>query len=382
MRRTNSRRVSKIITMKIAIDGYEANVKQRLGSSQVAYELLKSFEKIDRKNEYTILLPDKPLDDLPKSREGWKYKILKPRKLWTKIALPLYLYTNKKKVDLFFSPTHYLPQYCPTKKIVTIFDLSFIHFPEMFEKGDLWKLTNWTKFAAQTADWIVTISNSSKKDIISAYKVNKNKITVAYPGYNKKIFSSNREIFKPQGKKSEDNYIIYIGTIQPRKNLLRLIEAVSKIEDLNLVIVGKSAGEGRGGWMYEGILKAPGDLGIEDRVKFLGFVPKTELNSLLSKALVFIQPSLWEGFGIPVVEAMAAGVPVIVSNVSSLPEVVGKAGLLVDPYSKDQIEQAIRVMVTDKKLRQKYSKAGLIQAQKFSWSKMAQTVLKVFNSTY
>ncbi len=130
--------------------------------------------------------------------------------------------------------------------------------------------------------------------------------------------------------------------------------------------------------MYEEILKSPKDLGIEDRVKFLGFVPTEELTDLLSKALAYVQPSLWEGFGIPVVEAMASGVPVIVSNVSSLPEVVGKAGLLVDPYSVDQIEQAIRTITTDKKLQQKYSKAGIVQAQKFSWHKMAKEVLKVF----
>lgn len=371
--------------MKIAIDGYEANVPQRLGSSKVAYELLKSFEKIDRKNEYTILLPEKPLDDLPREREGWKYKLLQPKTLWTKIALPLFLFSNKKKIDLFFSPTHYLPQYCPTKKIVTIFDLSFLHFPEMFEKADLWKLTNWTKFAAQTADWIVTISNSSKKDIISAYKVNKDRITVAYPGYNKKIFSSSKkifssskEVFKPQEKKSEDNYIIYIGTIQPRKNLVRLIEAVSRIDNLKLKIVGKTKGEGKQGWMYEEILKAPKDFGIEDRVEFLGFVPTEDLPGLISASIAFIQPSLYEGFGIPVLEAMACGIPVLVSNVSSLPEIVGKAGLTFDPYSVDQIEQAIRTILTDKKLRQKYSKLGLERVKKFSWDKMAKTVLKVF----
>lgn len=357
--------------MKIAIDGYEANVLQRLGSSQVAYELLKSFEKIDRKNEYTILLPDKPLDDLPKSREGWQYKILRPKKLWTKIALPLFLFSNKKKIDLYFSPTHYLPQYCPTKKIVTIFDLSFLHFPEMFEKGDLWKLTNWTKFAAQTADWIVAISNSSKKDIISAYKVNKDRITVAYPGYNK-------DIFKPKDKNSKETYIIYIGTIQPRKNLIRLIEAVSRIDNLKLKIVGKTKGKGKTGWMYEEILKAPKNFRIEKRVEFLGFVPTEDLPELISKAKAFIQPSLYEGFGIPVLEAMACGVPVLVSSTSSLPEIVGKAGLTFDPYSVDQIEQAIRTILTDKKLRQKYSKLGLKRVKKFSWDKMARTILKIF----
>lgn len=354
--------------MKIIIDGYEANVPQRLGSSKVALELLKSFEKIDQQNGYTILLPSPPLGDLPKEREGWKYKILKPKTLWTKIALPLFLFSNKKKIDLFFSPTHYLPQYCPTKKIVTIFDLSFLHFPGMFEKGDLWKLTNWTKFSVQNADHIITISNFSKKDIISQYKIDKSKITVAYPGYNE-------EIFKPVAAK-QASYIIYIGTIQPRKNLVRLMEAVARIDNLKLIIVGKT------GWEYKDILETPQRLGIENRVEFKGYVTTDKLVGLLNGALAFIQPSLWEGFGIPVLEAMACGVPVLSSNVSSLPEVIGEAGLTFDPYSVDQIEQAIRTIISDKKLQQKYSKLGLEQVKQFSWDKMAKTILKVFEKVY
>lgn len=374
--------------MNIWIDGYEANVLQRLGSSQVAFELFRCLEKIDKKNDYTIFLPNHPLDDLPKEREGWKYKILKPKKFWTRIALPLALHTAKHKPDIMFSPTHYIPRFSPAsvKTVVTIFDLSFLHFPEMFVTKDLWQLKSWTKFSAENADHIITISRFSKDDICKQYGIPKEKVTVAYPGYDETEFRiQNSELRIKETKKKykiKDNYLIYIGTIQPRKNLIRLMEAFAKvareIDKLELVIVGKSSGEGKQGWMFEDILKTPQKLGIEDKVKFLGFVPTEDLPLLLSGALAFIQSSLWEGFGIPVVEAMATGTPVIVSNVSSLPEVVGKAGLLVDPYSVDQIEQAIRTVVADKKLRQKYAKTGLEQAQKFSWDKMAKDVLKVF----
>ncbi len=367
--------------MKIAIDGYEANTSQRLGSSQVGFELLKCFEK-DQTNEYTIFLPEKPLADLPMMREGFRYKILRPKRLWTRIALPLALYSKKKDYDLIFSPTHYIPRFSPVKRVVTIFDLSFLHFPQMFERNDLWKLKNWTKFSIDNADHIITISNFSKSDIIKKYGVSKEKITVAYPGFN-------REVFKPVTNESEinstlkkyqlkDNYIIYIGTVQPRKNLVRLMEAVARVKDISLVIVGKTTGEGKEGWMYEETLAAPKQLGIENRVKFLGFVPTEDLAYLLSGALALVQPSLWEGFGIPVVEAMACSVPVLVSNVSSLPEVVGKAGLTFDPYSIDQIEQAIRTILTDKKLKLKYKKAALERSKDFSFEKMARTILKSF----
>lgn len=368
--------------MKIWIDGYEANVSQRLGSSQVAFEIIKNLEKIDSHNDYTILLPDLPQDDMPKERSGFKYKILKPKKLWTRIALPIALYFAREKPDLFFSPTHYIPRFYPVKKIVTIFDLSFLHFPQMFNRRDLWQLKNGTRFSAKKADKIITISQFSKKDIINQYNVSKEKIVVAYPGFEKDIFfpvRDQKEISEAKDKyQISGDYIIYIGTLQPRKNLVRLIEAIARIKDLKLVIVGKSKGLGKEGWMFDEVLQTPQELGIVDRVIFTGFIPSQDVAALLSGSLGFVQPSLWEGFGIPVVEAMACGVPVIVSNVSSLPEVSGKAGLLVDPYSIDQIEQATRTIFSDKKLRQKLIKQSLIQAKKFSWDKMARTVLKEF----
>lgn len=381
--------------MRIWIDGYEANVLERLGSSQVAFELIKNLQKVDHQNQYTIVLPNSPMDDLPKEREGWKYKILKPGRFWTRIVLPWALYFSKIKPDLIFSPTHYIPRFSPVKRVVTIFDLSFLHFPEKFTSKDLWQLKDGTKYSVENADHIITISNSSKKDIVAQYRVDKNKITVVYPGYDKEKFKVLASRSHAKGGRSGQNskfkieqikkryeidspYIMYIGTIQPRKNIVRLIDAVSRIENLNLVIVGKTKGFGKEGWMFEEILERPKQLGIEEKVKFLGYVPSEDLPSLLSGAVAFVLPSLWEGFGLPVLEAMACGTPVLVSNVSSLPEVCGKAGLTFDPYSVDQIEQAIRTIVTDTKLRQRYSKEALKRAKKFSWGKMAKEVLKVF----
>ena len=367
---------------KIWIDGYEANVPQRLGSSRVAFELIKHLEKLDHRNEYTILLPDSPMDDFPKARAGFNYKIIKPKKFWTAISLPLALFKEKEKPDLFFSPTHYIPRFSNVKRVATIFDLSFIHFPQYFQKKDLWKLTNGTKFSAKNASHLITISNSSRQDIIKTYGIERSKVTVAYPGYSEELFYIDKNQTKIDSVKNKYNiegeYVIFVGTIQPRKNLIRLINVFSKIDNLKLVIVGKTTGLGRQAWMFEDILKRPTQLGLEDRIIFTGFIPDDEINTLLNGACAFVLPSLWEGFGIPVAEAMAVGTPVVVSNVSSLPEVVGRAGLLVDPYSIDQIEQAIRLVATDKKLRQKYSKAGILRAKKFSWDKMARGVLKVF----
>lgn len=368
----------------IWIDGKEANVPQRLGSGQVAFELLKNIEQLDKENNYTILLAGKPMDDLPKERPNWKYKILKPSRLWTRIAIPIYYHLSKIKPDVILSPTHYIPQFIKAKRIPIIFDLSFIHFPEMFKKDDLYKLTNWTKSSVKESAHIITISDSSKKDIMEIYKIPEKKITVSYPGYDNEVFKvikNAEEIEKLKNKYNiSGNYIIYIGTVQPRKNLIRLINAMKKIENLKLVVVGKIRGQGKQGWMNEEIIEEPKRLGIEEKIIFTDFVPTEELPYLISGSKAFILPSLWEGFGIPVAESLATGTPVITSNVSSLPEVAGSAGLLINPKSETQIEQAIRLLATDKKLHLKLSKKAPDQAKKFSWQKMAKEVIKVLES--
>ncbi len=370
--------------MKIWIDGYEANVPQRLGSGQVAFELLRNLEKIDKDNQYTVVLPNDPSPSLPIERDNWRYKVLKPNKLWTRIALPLALFTAKDRPDLIFSPTHYIPRFSPrkVKRIVTIFDLAYIYFPEFFKKTDLYKLSNWTKFSIEKADHIIADSKSAKADAVKHYKVSPKKITVAYPGYNQNQFHPVHGKEKINQFKEKygifGEYIIYVSTLQPRKNHLRLIEAMKNIDNVKLVIVGKTKGKGRSGWMFEDILEAPKKYGIEERVIFTGFVPDDELLYLLNGAKAFIYPSLYEGFGIPVVDAMSCGLPVIISNNSSLPEVAGKAGLYIDPMKVDQIEQAIRTITTDKKLHEKMARESLKQAKRFSWEKMARQVLEVF----
>lgn len=371
---------------KIWIDGYEANVSQRLGSGQVAFELIKNIEALDKENNYTVILPAAPLPDLPKEREGFRYKILRPNKLWTRVAIPFTLLHTKEKPDIIFSPTHYIPRFTSVKRVATIFDLSFFYFPQMFTKKDLWQLKEGTKYSALNTVAIITISNSSKKDIVRNYHIDKNKITVCYPGFNSEIFYQEKDQEKIKNIQVKygigENYLIYIGTIQPRKNLIRLIDAFGRVNrdggnNLELVIVGKSGGLGRKGWMYDDILQEPEKLGIGNKVRFLGYVEKEDLPGLLSGAAAFLLVSLYEGFGLTILEAMACGAPVIASNVSSIPEVIGKAGFLVNPNSVDQIEQAIRVMLTDKKLRAKFSKLSLEQSKKFSWKKMAKEVVKV-----
>jgi glycosyltransferase involved in cell wall biosynthesis len=181
------------------------------------------------------------------------------------------------------------------------------------------------------------------------------------------------------------NYIIAIGTIQPRKNYMRLIESFSKLDPrlhgddgLKLVIVGKSTGEGREGWKFKETLETPKRLGIEDKIIFTGFADSADLSTLLSGARTFVLPSLWEGFGIPVLEAMACGTPVILSNISSLPEVAGEAGTYFDPYNIEDMAKKIGEVLSDDKLRKKKIELGLKRVQQFSWEQCAQEILSTF----
>ncbi|MBI4999317.1 glycosyltransferase family 4 protein [Candidatus Gottesmanbacteria bacterium] len=385
--------------MIIGIDGNEANVKERVGVGKYSFELLQKFKEFRISNfEFRIYLKDEPLADLPKETDWWKYKVVGPKKLWTQIGLPLALYKDSlsrgRRINVFFTPAHYAPRFCPCPRVISIMDLSFLHYPEMFRKQDLWQLKNWTAYSVKKATKILTISEASKSDIIKYYQVPGDKVVVTYPGDNMNVkcqMSNVKSVREKYGV--EGDYILSVGTLQPRKNFGKLIEAFSRLknislsqgvkditplrckggmEKLSLVIVGKK------GWMYEEILGTPKRLGIENEVRFLDYVPDEDLPALYQNAKCFVLVSLYEGFGLPVLEAMNYGVPVVVSNISSLPEIVGEAGILVDPYNVHDIAKRISsILSLSKEEREKLIEKGLVQSKKFSWEKCAKETLKV-----
>src|SRR3989344_324395 len=225
--------------MKIGLDGNEANIENRVGSGKYVYELIKQFSQ-NKKYEFEVFLKQNPLSDLPKESKNFKYRVFGPKPMWTQFALPTHL-TFGKRPDIFFSMSHYGPRFSPIPYVITIFDLSYLHYPQLFNKNDLHKLTNWTKYSIKGAKHILAISKSTKDDIVKNYAVDPEKITVTYIGYDGKLF-------KPQSKdkvegvkkiyKISGDYIIFVGTLQPRKNLERLIETIPQLtRQLQLVIV-------------------------------------------------------------------------------------------------------------------------------------------------
>ena len=373
--------------MIIGIDGNEANVEKRVGISEYAYQLLLQFASdtsLRYKNiKFVIYLKDKPLTSLPKANKFWEYRVLKPGKLWTQWRLPLDLYLHNPRPDVFFSMTHYAPRFSPMPTVVSIMDVAYERFPEMFNASDLYQLRNWTAYSVKNAKKVLTISDASRDDIIKAYTVSKDKVITTYPGI-KNIFSLEPHVYGMNQLQNKyhisANFILFVGTLQPRKNIVRLIEAFSKlgireedfeIKDLELIIIGKK------GWQYEEILAAPEKFGVEDRVKFLENIHDDELDIFYKHALCYVLPSLYEGFGLPVLEAMQRGCPVITSNISSLPEAGGDAAMYVDPENVNDIAEKMNKLINDKKLREELVEKGKKQVKKFSWEKAAKETLEV-----
>lgn len=371
--------------MTIAIDGYEANSTARVGIGRYAYEIMRALseliaEKQEEKNapSVRVYLPDAPMSDMPREAAWWRYRIASPKRLWTFVGLPLALAMDRPSADVVFSPTHYAPRFTAHPKVISIMDMSYLHYPEMFTPRDLHQLVVWTAYSVAHAKAILTISEFSRRAIMEAYKVPASRVIVTYPG-----LPGHAHTMTPSPKKTPKHapYILAVGTVQPRKNYARLIEAFAqaapKLEGqfpgITLRIVGKK------GWLYEDILATPKKLGTEDKVEFLNFVEDAKLPGLYAGALCLATPSLYEGFGLPVLEAMAHGCLVVVANVSSLPEIAGEAGIYVDPLDSSSIAaglvSAAREFGTDK--GQARQELGYAQVKKFSWEKAAKQTLKV-----
>lgn len=364
--------------MIIGIDGNEANVTNRVGISEYAFQVLTKLYEFRRENKnehsYTIYLKTEPLEVLPQVTPWWKYKVIKPSKLWTQIGMPLHLSTTFKKPDVFLSLTHYLPRITKAPSVVSVMDLSYIHFPETFKQKDLYQLTKWTEYSVKKATKIITISQSSKDDIIKYYKIPEKKVKVIHLGL--------KDISMEKASKdlSEFNitkkFILFVGTLQPRKNIARLIEAYAMLpqeikKEHQLVIIGKK------GWLYEEILESPKKFVVEEDVIFLDYVTDEDLPMFYKNAEIYVLPSLYEGFGLPILEAMRYGCPVATSNVSSLPEAGGDAAIYFDPENPKDISDTIKKVLSDSELARKMIEKGNIHYKKFTWEKAAQEVLKV-----
>lgn len=288
--------------------------------------------------------------------------------------------TASNELDLFFAPDHHIPYLMSTPVIATVMDIiPFIH-PE-WTSSRLRQLKNFAfKKAILSANHIITISEYSKNDILKYFPIDEKNISVVTLGVDKKYFKRIPEQAKYEVLKKynlEKEFFIFIGTLQPRKNIIRILDAFDKLpadikEQNQLVIVGQN------GWNTDVLINRLRHLESTGYGKWLNYIPEEDMLALLQSAISLIYPSLYEGFGLPIVEAFASHCPVISSNITSIPEVAGDAALLVDPYSTEEITDAMYKIATNANLRKHLILKGLEQVKKFSWEKSAEQHLEVF----
>jgi len=373
-------------------------VHQKAGLASYARELTAQLIQIDAGISWSAFHYDRhppvplpaPLDALPRYGVPWgayRWRLTTAFRHFLGLSMDRFF----AGVDLFHATEHLLPRFSSVRTVFTLHDLIFLFHPETHKPLNRWFLTLMMPRFLRVADAVIAVSECTKRDAIRFYGIPEEKITVIYEGVNPRFRPADPEAIAAVRARYSlpEHFILYVGTIEPRKNLAALLEAFHHLLatcslrpapcdllpatcDLRLVIVGKR------GWLYEGFFHRLRELGLEDRVIFTGYVPDEDLPAIYSAADLFVFPSLYEGFGLPVLEAMACGTPVVCSDTSSLPEVAGDTALLVDPTDVRALAAAMERALTDEHLRAEIRARGLGRAGHFTWEKAARGTLEVY----
>lgn len=308
-----------------------------------------------------------------------KYRRFFNRFFLEQFYIPYLVY--KCNIDVVHSLHYSFPVMAKARKIVTVCDMTFYKYPELHEKTKVLYFRFFIWLTTIFADKVICISKSTQQDYLTYFNASLKLTTVVELGkdqsYRPDVDQAEvRRVLKKYAV--DDDYILFIGTIEPRKNIINLILAYSRLVVegcfYRLVIVGKK------GWHYDSVFSLVKELRLESRVTFTGFIKETEKPAFLVGAKIFVYPSLYEGFGIPVLEALACGTPTITSNISSMPEVAGDAAILVNPKNIDDIYAALTKLVNDKKLCEDLRKRALIQSEKFSWQTTAEKTAAAYKT--
>jgi len=365
--------------MRIGIEAYlwsQAGSYRQSGVSNYIRHLVLGLAEVPPADQLLVYLPSAgPAGDLPAvsrlhARIG-PALLRHPaaRILWEHSVFPFLLWRDR--VDLLHATMNVAPWWSPCPVVVTIHDLAYLRYPQVHPLGRRLYLGAFTRLTVRRAKAIVAVSQYTRREIGQFFRVPMERIHVIYEGYDARfrpLPHEEVEAFRKQ-RGLPPRYLLYLGNLEPRKNLSRLVQAYARIsgrEQVPLVLAGPR------GWGYADLFRQVDRLGLSGRVAFPGFVPAEELPLWYNGAEAFVYPSLYEGFGLPPLEAMACGTPVLVSSASSLPEVVGEAGLQVPPEDVDALAEALQRLLDDAELRAALRQRGLEQAGRFSWARMAE----------
>jgi glycosyltransferase involved in cell wall biosynthesis len=370
--------------MRIAIDARGINWYRGTGIGTYTDKVLRYLLKMDIENYYHIYWSGENYEDFKSKNTDIIIASKKHHRFFEQVYFPNNL--KNSNIDIYHVPQNGIGinENIKCKKITTIHDLIPYIMPETVGRGYLIKFLKEVPKAIELSHAIITVSEWSKQDILKFFPIDKDKIFVTplaaedmYKPMDKEkckdFLSKNYNINKP--------FILYIGGFSPRKNVKSLITAFQNIykdlnKDYNLVIVGATKDQG------EYLNKFSSNLEFASKIIFTGFAPEEHLPILYNGCDVFVYPSLYEGFGLPPLEAMNCGAPVITSNLTSIPEVVKDAGILINPYNENELSSAILTLLNSENLQNEYRKRGLQRAQNFSWSKTAEKTLEVYKKVY
>lgn len=367
--------------MKIGINALFLLPGKVGGSETYIRNLVRCLVAIDQHNEYYIFINEESTGIfetlVPRIQVVHcpiHASIRSLRILWEQLMLPLYIWRHK--IDVLLSAGETAPFFCPATSILAMYDLFHVHHPGEFSRFHLFFLRMMKYRSARTADGIITISEKSKKDLIQYFKLQPENITVAYLAVNHQEFhpAVSGEVVTIRIKYGlPERYILYTASLLPHKNHERLLKAFKLIKKsspgLKLILTGAwEAG-------HDTISKMISALGLKDDVIMLGWLPFEDIPLVYRNAEMFVYPSLHEGFGLPILEAMASGIPVICSRIEPLIEVAGDAALFVDPYDPADIAQGMSRVLIDTSLRTMLAGKGLLRAQMFTWDTTARRTL-------
>jgi len=353
------------------------------GVGHYTYYLIKYLLEVDKENEYTLFFYDRRIK--VSEFEQANVKIVYFPGLENIGRIPFFYrhwfipqILRLYRLDIYHNPANIIPIFYFKKSVITVHDLAVYKHAEWFPGRQFFNLRILMPWSFIKAKKIIAVSQNTKEDLNKIFGVKKDKIEVIYEGvedYNKIVIDETKlnERVKIAGP-----YFLFIGTLEPRKNIVRLIEGFagflkdSANKNFKLILAGKR------GWKYEPIFATIEKLGLRDNVIYLGYITLEEKVYLLKRAIALTYPSLYEGFGLPIIEAMNLGVPIITSNIASIPELVIDNALLIDPYDAEAIKEAMKKITTDSQLRESLAKKGQGIAQNFSWQECAKKTLALF----
>lgn len=371
------------VPWKIGVNARYAQ-RQKTGIEYFISNQLESLSRLDEKNRYSLFcLSHASLPGLTVGKNfsfissGFQTEYRLLRIFWEQVLLGVLLWW--RGVDLYHGTSFVLPWVKPCPFVVTVYDLSHYKFPGWYTLANRLYLNLLLRGSVNHADVVLTISNSTKQDLINLFNIEEKKIHVAYPGVDERFFvraTPDKLTTLRKRYALPDKFFLFVSTISPRKNVGRVIRAIEQIKDRGVVVPLVLVG--RKGWMYEQVFRLIKERKLDTMVSVLDYVPDEDIPVLYQMAEALVFPSLYEGFGMPVLEAMASRCPVITSTTSSLPEAAGDAALLVDPESVEEIAKACERLMKDEELREQMKIKGVIHARNFTWERTAKETLRAY----